>query len=56
MKLIIRNENIKCDNIFCKNMSNARLDMDSYKGIVFLCNDCLKQIQNLFKSSTTNQG
>lgn len=49
MKLIFKDENIKCDGVFCKNMTNVRLDIESYKGFIFLCNDCLREIQNLFK-------
>lgn len=52
MKLIIKDENIKCDGVYCSNLSNARLDIESYKGFIFLCNGCLKQIQSLFKRNS----
>lgn len=40
---------IKCDGINCSNESNAELDLESYKGIIFLCSDCLKKMQSLLR-------
>ena len=49
MKIELENRNIKCDSINCGNLAISRLNIGSYKGLIFLCKDCLKQLQTILK-------
>ncbi len=49
MKITFENKNIKCDSINCCKNASVRLDIGSYKGFIFLCSSCLKQLQTILK-------
>lgn len=51
MKITKINKNIKCDSIFCFNIADYKLSTNSFKGDQYLCNDCYKKYQKLFKES-----
>ena len=52
MKIEMKTRGIKCDGVHCSNISNAEIDLESYKGILFLCNDCLKKFQSLLRRNS----
>ena len=49
MKIAYENRNIKCDSVNCNSISCVALDICSYKGTLFLCQNCFKQLQSLLK-------
>lgn len=49
MKITFENKNIKCDSISCNKMADVKLDINSFKGYLFLCKGCYRQIQSLLK-------
>lgn len=49
MKIIQINKHIKCDSILCLKTATYQLITDSYKGNQYLCEDCFKKYQKLFK-------
>ena len=49
MKIKKINENIKCDSILCFNNAKYEILTNSYKGNEYLCEDCYKKYQKLFK-------
>lgn len=54
MKINRINENIKCDSVLCFNSSNFEIVTNSYKGNQYLCNNCYKKYQKLFKETLKN--
>ena len=48
------NENIKCDSILCFQNAMYELTTNSYKGNQYLCQNCYKKYQKLFKESKKN--
>lgn len=40
---------IKCDTVLCNKDASFELQLDSYKGSSYLCEDCFKKLQKLFK-------
>ena len=52
MKISSINENIKCDSILCFNNANFKIETNSFKGNQYLCNNCFKKYQKLFKDQT----
>ena len=52
MNLIKTNKIIKCDTVLCHQNCTHVLSINSYKGDIFLCDDCLKNVKNLFKKDT----
>lgn len=42
---------IKCDSVLCFNNASYELLTNSYKGNQYLCDNCYKQIQKLFKDA-----
>lgn len=51
MKINKINKNLKCDSVLCFNNANFEILADSYKGNQYLCNDCFKKYQKLFKDT-----
>ena len=51
MKLNRIKENIKCDSVLCFQNANFEIITNSFKGNQYLCNDCYKKYQKLFKES-----
>lgn len=49
MKLTKINKNIKCDTIMCHELSPYKLEIESYKGDIYLCENCFKKLANLIK-------
>lgn len=49
MKKTIISEKIKCDTIFCHNLATLKLSINSYKGDIFLCKECIYKLKNLLK-------
>lgn len=49
MKINKINENIKCDSILCFKNAQYEIITNSYKGNEYLCEDCYKKYQKLFK-------
>lgn len=39
----------KCDTVLCNKDAKFELETGSYKGNYFLCDDCFKSMQKLFK-------
>ena len=54
MKINKIKENIKCDSVLCFNSANFELITNSFKGNQYLCNNCYKQFQKLFKEQYKN--
>lgn len=52
MKITFENKNIKCDSINCNKTSDTKLDIGSYKGYLFLCKGCFRQLQSLLKRNS----
>ena len=42
-------QNIKCDSVLCFNNASFELETNSFKGNQYLCNNCFKNYQKLFK-------
>ena len=51
MKIKQIKENIKCDSILCFQNANYEILTDSYKGNQYLCANCYKKYQKLFKET-----
>ncbi len=51
MKINKINKYLKCDSILCFNNASFEILADSYKGNQYLCNDCFKKYQKLFKDT-----
>ena len=51
MKIRQINENIKCDSILCFQNAIYEILTDSYKGNQYLCVNCYKKYQKLFKET-----
>ena len=49
MKITFEKRKIKCDGVNCGNEAEVKLDINSYKGILFLCGDCFKMLQSIVK-------
>ena len=49
MKINRVTENIKCDSVLCFNTASYEIQTNSYKGNQYLCNNCFKKYQKLFK-------
>lgn len=49
MKISQVNESIKCDSVLCFKTATFVIEANSYKGNQYLCNDCFKKYQKLFK-------
>ena len=49
MKISQVNESIKCDSILCFKNATFVIEANSYKGNQYLCKDCFKKYQKLFK-------
>lgn len=49
----IENE-IKCDTVMCNNNATKKLETDSFKGNMFLCNTCFNTLKNLLKKDNQN--
>ena len=47
-------ENLKCDSILCFNSACFEISANSFKGNQYLCENCYKQYQKLFKESKKN--
>ena len=45
-----------CDTVFCNKLSSYQVDTDSYKGPIFLCENCYKNLQTILKRNPTNHG
>lgn len=54
MKINAIKENIKCDSILCFNTSSFEIQTNSYKGNQYLCENCFKKYQKLFKEQKKN--
>ena len=52
MKIMFEKKNIKCDGVNCRNLSEVRLDLNSYKGLIFLCGSCFKELQSITKRNS----
>ena len=52
MRLIVEEKNIKCDGVNCNKLSKFSLDINSYKGLIFLCENCFKQMQSILKRNS----
>lgn len=56
MKLAQTNKTIKCDSVLCHNLSTFKIESNSYKGDMFLCDKCFKELTNIIKKGTkTNE-
>lgn len=56
MKINKTDKLIKCDTVLCNNNANYEIFSESYKGNIFLCENCFKMLQKLFKKVvTTNE-
>lgn len=51
MKIQQINDNIKCDSVLCFQNAQYLILTDSYKGNQYLCLDCYKKYQKLFKEN-----
>ena len=49
MKLKMIYENIKCDSVLCFQNASYEILTNSYKGNQYLCKNCYKNYQKLFK-------
>lgn len=43
---------IKCDTVLCNQNANYEIVSNSYKGNIYLCEDCFKTLQNTFKRTS----
>ena len=43
---------IKCDTVLCNLNAKYELVSNSYKGNIYLCEDCFKSMQNTFKRTS----
>ena len=48
------NSNIKCDSVLCFKSAGYEIQSNSYKGNQYLCENCYKQYQKLFKENKKN--
>ena len=55
MKLNKINKSLICDTVLCNKLSSFQIETGSYKGNMFLCEDCFKNLSNIFKRSTKNE-
>ena len=49
MRISKIHKDIKCDTVLCNKDACYELEMGSYKGNYFLCDNCFKSMQKLFK-------
>lgn len=49
MKINKISKNIKCDTVLCFSDASFEILADSYKGNQYLCENCYKNYQKLFK-------
>lgn len=49
MKLIRINKIIKCDTVLCHKNAIFKICTNSYKGDIFLCENCFKTLQSILK-------
>ena len=49
MKILKVNKGIKCDTVLCNQDSDYKIESQSYKGEIYLCDNCFKSLQKLFK-------
>lgn len=43
-----------CDTVLCNKLSSYQIDTESYKGSMFLCENCYKKLQTILKRNPTN--
>ena len=49
MKISKISKAIKCDTILCNKEADFELELESYKGNYYLCENCFKNLRKLFK-------
>ena len=49
MKISKINQQVKCDTVMCHELSTYVLEIESYKGNLYLCESCFKKLTNLLK-------
>lgn len=54
MKISKTSKDIKCDTVLCGKDADYEIFSDSYKGTIYLCDNCFKMMQKLFKRVTTS--
>lgn len=47
---------IKCDTVLCNENACYEIVSNSYKGNIYLCEDCFKTLQNTFKRTNYKWG
>ena len=50
------NKIIKCDTVLCHKNSTYILSLNSYKGDIFLCEECMQNLKNIFKKDSVKNG
>ncbi len=55
MKINKSNNIFKCDIVGCNKNSTFEIKTGSYKGDLFMCENCFKQLRNLLKKESTNE-
>lgn len=56
MNLSKTNKIIKCDTVLCHKNSTYILSLNSYKGDIFLCEECMQNLKNIFKKDSVKNG
>ena len=56
MKIFRITKNIKCDTVLCNKNADFKIDSMSYKGEIYLCEDCFHAIQKIFKKVQVKDG
>lgn len=49
MKITFEENLIKCDTVGCNKTALARLDIGSYKGLIFFCSGCLSELKTILR-------
>lgn len=55
MKITFEENLIKCDTVGCNKTALARLDIGSYKGLIFLCSSCLNELKTILRRNKNEQ-
>jgi len=55
MKLFKINKEIKCDTVLCNCNAKYEFISNSYKGNIYLCEDCFNSMQNIMKKVNKNE-
>jgi len=55
MKIININQNIRCDSLMCNKNASYKIELNTYKDDLHLCQNFYKNLKLLFKKDVQNE-